>query len=88
MSVLHTDQQCDDLPVVVNGNISYSLPSAPQHPHGTVANYTCDIGYTLNGISNPLCDDGVWTSNATCESVPLGKLSYNGSYNYMPLLLL
>ena len=59
---------CPDLTVSANGMISYNMGTASLRPVGTVATYTCDTGYTLNGGSTRTCgSDGVWSdSDPTC----------------------
>ena len=51
---------------LTNGMISYS---DPPHGLGSVANHSCDTGYTLNGGSTRTCQSGgTWSgSNSTCE---------------------
>ncbi len=53
------------LPTLTNGVISYSDPTLGEN---TVATYTCNTGYTLNGDSTRTCgSDGVWSGQAqTC----------------------
>ncbi len=60
---------CSDLPSLVNGNIDYSGAESPgSRPVDTVATYTCNSGYTLNGSSTRTCrsdgNDIVWSRSA------------------------
>ena len=42
-----------------NGGVSQSGTS-----YGSIANYSCDGGYTMNGDANRMCDsDGSWTGD-------------------------
>ena len=57
---------CLSLPPPTNGGISYSDQSRSD---GTVATYTCNTGYTLNGDSTRACGSGVWSGSAPiCQS--------------------
>ena len=60
---------CSDLPSLTNGIINYSGGgSTNSRPVDTVATYTCDTGYTLNGGSTRTCGSGVWSGLApTCQ---------------------
>ena len=61
---------CSDLPSLTNGNIDYGGAGSPDsRPVDTVATYTCNPGYTLNGGTNRTCgSDGVWSGSAlTCQ---------------------
>ncbi len=61
---------CSDLPSLTNGNIDYGGAGSPDSRHvDTVATYTCDTGYTLNGGTTRTCgSDGVWSGSAsTCQ---------------------
>ena len=61
---------CPDLIVPANGMISYNMGSASPRPVSTVATYTCNSGYTLNGGSSTrTCgSNGVWSgSELTCQ---------------------
>ncbi len=61
---------CSDLPSLANGIINYGgAGSTDSRPVNTVATYTCDTGYTLNGGSTRTCgSDGVWSGLApTCQ---------------------
>ncbi|XP_064386213.1 sushi, von Willebrand factor type A, EGF and pentraxin domain-containing protein 1-like [Halichondria panicea] len=56
---------CPGLTVPANGMISYNMGTVSLRPVGTVATYTCDTGYTLNGVSTRTCgSDGVWSGSA------------------------
>ncbi len=52
--------QCDHLPPLSNGNISYSFNGYPLRPYGTVATHTCNQGYTLSGDENRTCNNSEW----------------------------
>ncbi len=54
---------CPDLTVPANGIISYNLGTVSPRLVNTVATYTCDTGYTLDGgITTRTCrSDGVWS---------------------------
>ncbi|XP_064386665.1 sushi, von Willebrand factor type A, EGF and pentraxin domain-containing protein 1-like [Halichondria panicea] len=63
-------------------------PLKDNRPVNTVATYTCDTGYTLNGVSTRTCgSDGVWSgSDPTCEAIecpPLPTIT-NGMISYFP----
>ncbi len=60
---------CSDLTVPANGMIGYNMGTASLRPVGTVATYTCNTGYTLNGGTTRTCgSDGVWSGSApTCQ---------------------
>ena len=61
---------CSDLTVPANGMISYNMGTVSLRPVNTVATYTCDPGYTLNGsTSTRTCgSDGLWSGSApTCQ---------------------
>ena len=57
---------CPDLTVPANGMISYNMGTVSPRPVDTVATYTCDTGYTLNGgTTTRTCEsDGVWSGLA------------------------
>ncbi|XP_064386214.1 sushi, von Willebrand factor type A, EGF and pentraxin domain-containing protein 1-like [Halichondria panicea] len=83
---------CLSLPPPTNGGISYSDQSRSD---GTVATYTCNTGYTLNGDSTRACGSGVWSGSApicqtNCPDLPLlinGMIMYSdGSTNNRPFL--
>ncbi|XP_064387674.1 uncharacterized protein LOC135335909 isoform X6 [Halichondria panicea] len=48
---------CNDLPSLTNGMIIYNVSEAR---HRTVATYTCDEGFQLQGDEIRTCEDGVW----------------------------
>ncbi len=60
---------CPDLTVPANGMISYNMGAASPRPVDTMATYTCNPGFTLNGGSTRTCgSDGVWSGFApTCQ---------------------
>ena len=51
---------------LTNGMISYSDPTLGV---GSVVTYSCDTGYTLNGVMTRTCQSGgTWSGSApTCE---------------------
>ena len=62
---------CSDLPSLTNGNIDYGgAGSTDSRPVDTVATFTCNTGYTLNGGSTRTCgSDGVWSGSVpVCQS--------------------
>ncbi len=64
----YTEIPCSDLPTLM---VSYNGGSTDNRPVGTVATYTCDTGYILNGgTTTRTCgSDGVWSGSApTCLS--------------------
>ena len=56
---------CPDLTSMTNGMISYNTGNSPRSVD-TVATYTCDTGYTLNGgTTTRTCrSDGMWSGSA------------------------
>ena len=64
---------CPDLQEMNNIMIIYDMN--PMHigsrPVDTVATYTCDTGYTLNGGTTRTCgSDGVWSGSApVCQGI-------------------
>ncbi len=61
---------CSDLPSLTNGDIDYGgAGSTNSRPVNTVATYTCNPGFTLNGGSTRTCgSDGVWSgSTPSCQ---------------------
>ncbi len=59
---------CSDLIPPSNGMIGYNMGTASLRPVDTVATYTCDTGYTLNGDTRICGSDGIWSGSApTCE---------------------
>ena len=60
---------CPDLIAQTNGMIGYNMGTAGLRPVATVATYTCDTGYTLNGGTTRTCgSDGVWSGFApSCQ---------------------
>ena len=61
---------CSDLPSPTFGDIDYGgAGSTDNRPVNTVATYTCNTGYTLNGGTTRTCgSDGVWSgSTPTCQ---------------------
>ncbi len=74
---------CSDLTVPANVMISYNLGTASLRPVNTVATYTCDTGYTVNGgTSTRTCgSDRLWRGLApTCQSEWNGLYSSSNSY--------
>ncbi|XP_064386156.1 uncharacterized protein LOC135334774 isoform X2 [Halichondria panicea] len=66
-----TPSTCPDLTAPTNGMIGYDMETVNARPVNTVATYTCNTGYTLNGgITTMTCgSDGVWSdleSPPTC----------------------
>ncbi len=66
---------CSDLPLLTNGDIDYGgAGSTDIRPVGTVATYTCNPGYTLNGVTTRTCGSGgVWSGSA-----PVCQRKWNG----------
>ena len=60
---------CSNLTNPTNGTIGYNMGTASHRPVGTVATYTCDTGYTLNGGTTRACVNGwIWSGSAVnCE---------------------
>ena len=56
---------CSDLPSLTNGDIDYGgAGSTNSRQVDTMATYTCDTGYTLNGVTTRTCgSDGVWSGS-------------------------
>ena len=58
-----------DLTEVSNGAIEYSAEAVDSRPSGSTAMYSCNTGYTLNGINTVTCENGMWSPDAPiCES--------------------
>ena len=55
---------CCSLPNPINGRVQF-----PDTTVGSVANYSCFFGYTLNGTSTRTCEaDGEWSGDPpTCD---------------------
>ena len=49
----------------MNGNIDFVGDSVAPFAIGTLAIYTCDTGYVLDGESVRICKDGIWNGTAT-----------------------
>ncbi len=66
---------CLSLSPPTNGIISYSDTTLGD---GTVATFTCGIGYTLNGDTTRTCgSDGVWSGSApTCQRKCMERTLY------------
>ncbi|XP_064386661.1 sushi, von Willebrand factor type A, EGF and pentraxin domain-containing protein 1-like [Halichondria panicea] len=62
---------CSDLINPTNGTIGYDMGTASSRPVYTVATYTCDTGYTLNGDTTRTCrSDGIWSgSSPVCQQI-------------------
>ncbi len=55
---------CSDLTSPTNGAIAYNMGTTSQRPEDTVATYTCNPGYTLNGDTTRTCgSDGMWSGS-------------------------
>ncbi len=70
---------CRILPPIANGSINYTSDEMPR-PIGTVAIYSCDDGFFLNGSEKRTCFlqalSGLWDESApTCD--PESECSYN-----------
>ena len=81
---------CTDLTRPNNAMISYtSGGSIDNRPIGTVATYSCDTGYTLNGDRVRTCQsDGTWSGSVqTCKSESLLQVTHTMTI-YYPLSLL
>ena len=50
------DIQCPALPDVPNGVISYSVGGPDEYPNNTVATYSCNNGYVLEGEPERTCN--------------------------------
>ncbi len=64
--------ECDSLPSPDNGNIEYTGDSEGQLYEDTVANYVCDMPYTLSNAQTRTCVNvsgvGTWSGDAqTCD---------------------
>ena len=57
---------CSDLTNPTNGMINYNnMGTVSMRPVGTVATFTCDTGYILDGNPTRTCgSDGVWSVSA------------------------
>ena len=60
-----TATTCSDLTPASNAKISYNAGLTGNRPEGTVAIYSCDTIYTLNGGRTWTCQsDGTWSGSA------------------------
>ena len=50
--------ECEPLPDIANGNISYADDMTPNYEVGTIATYECDDGYYLMGDDERNCTAG------------------------------
>ena len=55
-AITFTEVECSDLPSLAHGVINYSNGTNNSRPVGTVANYSCGIGYSLNGTDTKFCE--------------------------------
>ncbi len=66
---------CSDLPLLMNGDITYEAGVVDSRPINTIATFTCDNGYSLTGGSFRVCqNDGTWSGTVPtcqCELIPL-----------------
>ncbi|KAL4230224.1 Sushi [Mactra antiquata] len=63
-------ETCSSLTSLLNGVISYTVQGL-----STVAIFTCNVGYSLNGVTNITClDDGTW-SNSKPDCIECGTLT-------------
>ncbi|XP_064386873.1 sushi, von Willebrand factor type A, EGF and pentraxin domain-containing protein 1-like [Halichondria panicea] len=79
---------CSDLSTLANGDINYGAGSTNSRPVDTVATYSCNFGYTINGGSTRTCEsdgnDKVWSGSPptcqqiTCSDLPTLIVSYDG----------
>ena len=60
--IIHTAIECEPLPVIANGVITYALDSIQNYSLGTTATYSCNVGFSLDlsaGSETRTCvDDG------------------------------
>ena len=70
-STLITDVPCDVLPFIENGGHDSELQPGEMAPEGTILQYKCDGGYSLEGSENITCmEGGEWSSeqpSCVCE---------------------
>ena len=64
---------CNHLPPLVNGMIIYNVSEGP---HRTVATYTCDEGFQLQGYEIRTCEYGVWAEASPLQCAQEGVLRY------------
>ena len=85
---------CPDLADPANGVVTYSLTSGSSNtrPIGTVANFTCNAGYYLQGDGSRVCqNNGTWNELATpickgktqCDFIVSETTVFSGSSNHM-----
>ena len=59
---VHIAIECEPLPVIANGAITYAPESAQNYSLGTIATYSCNVGFSLDlsgGSETRICvDDG------------------------------
>ena len=72
--VINPTVPCTDLPVITNGEITYSPTTSPRL-EGALAIYSCNTGYTVNGNRLRTCvDNGSGADWNGIEPVCTGKL--------------
>ena len=85
--IIHAAIECEPLPAIVNGSISYSSVGTPNYSLGTVATYSCNTGFSLDlsaGSETRTCVDdgdndveGVFIGQApTCVRKSTGLVRY------------
>ena len=56
--LIHPAIECEPLPDIANGRITYAEDTTPNFDLGTVATYECDDGYYLMGEDQRNCTAG------------------------------
>lgn len=78
-----------DPPSLVNGAFILSNAGAPPSMLGDTANYSCNIGYQLNGASVLSCELGnVWSPEApgTCQGIPISFIATKSTFTGMHMI--
>ena len=71
-----TEILCSETPALGNGRVSITPNSdSPSYGLGSIATYSCNTGFVLDGQTTRVCQDtnegtvttGTWSGSETCE---------------------